>query len=292
MDVVELDNDILKMIDSFQQSRVGQASKEINFIRPVQTVPISVTGHKCSLNCAHCGGQYLKHMIDPETGAKRMDKDGITSSLVSGGSDKGGSLRPDIDTLRSLAEKGKINVHLGLANEEYMKEAAPFIDCVSFDFVVDDETIREVYNLDKRGEDYIESFKAIRKYVRVVPHICIGLYGGVIKGEYKAVDCLKDMDVDELVLIVFIPTPGTRYESRKPPLLVEVVEFMIYARENLPDANINLGCMKPGKAYRSALDCYALEAGLNGIVNPAHSVIKRAKDRGYIIHERRECCVL
>ena len=42
--------------------RVAHFSMVIGFDYPVDTALISLSGDRCDLNCAHCGGHYLKHM--------------------------------------------------------------------------------------------------------------------------------------------------------------------------------------------------------------------------------------
>ena len=44
--------------------RVRQAHfpPQITYALPVDTALVSVTGAACELDCAHCGGHYLRHM--------------------------------------------------------------------------------------------------------------------------------------------------------------------------------------------------------------------------------------
>ena len=50
----------------------------------------------------------------------------------------------------------------GQVTEEDVKKIAPFIDSVSFNFVGDNETIREVFDLEKTVDDFIESYLTIK----------------------------------------------------------------------------------------------------------------------------------
>lgn len=195
--------------------------------------------------------------------------------------------------IRSAIQGLKVNSHVGLISESEMREIAPYLDCVSFDFVVDEATIREVYHLGGRTrDDYIRTYQMIRKYVRVMPHICIGLHGGEVRGEYAAIDTLAELGADGLVCIVFIPTRGTAYADRQPPALEDVVDVLVYAREKFPAAPIHLGCMRPKGRYRAELDYWAIEMGVNNIVNPTPLAVRRAEELGWEILLRDECCVL
>jgi len=56
-------------------------------------------------------------------------------------------------------------------------------DIVSFDFVADKETIREVYGLEREPEDYLRVYRALRRKVPVMPHLTLGLKEGKWDGE-------------------------------------------------------------------------------------------------------------
>ncbi|AZR74837.1 radical SAM protein [Anoxybacter fermentans] len=265
---------------------------QIFFVRPNSTTVITTTGKKCNLNCSHCGGKYLNHMIPITEAGKEIARRKSTSCLISGGCSHDGRVSINLEPLKSVVNGLKVNAHVGLISEEEIKSIATYVDCVSFDFLVDNDTIKEVYHMNKTGDDYIKTYQMLQKYVKVMPHICIGLKGGEIKGEYQAIDTLARLGVEGLVFIIFIPTRGTDYADRKPPALEEVLKLMVYARETFPDIPIHLGCMRPGGRYRAEIDYYAVEVGLNKIVNPTPLAIKRAKELGYKIVYEEECCVL
>ncbi len=250
-----------------------------------------MTGNSCDLNCAHCGGQYLKNMIPVEKAAEEIARQGSTSCLLSGGCSKQGSVSIKLDSLKPALEGLKVNAHVGLITEEEIQAIYREVDVVSFDFLVDDLTIKEVYHLDKTGDDYIRTYQMLKRYTKVVPHICIGLKGGEIRGEYQALDQLAKLGLDRLVFIIFIPTKGTIYADRKPPKLEEVVNIMAYARIMFPTIPIHLGCMRPRGRYRAEIDYYAVETGLNKLVNPTPPAIKRAKELGLQIINTEDCCV-
>jgi hypothetical protein len=272
--------------------RVRQANfpPEIEFAYPLDTALISLTGHHCDLDCAHCGGYYLQHM----TPVWRAEVGGATSCLVSGGCDASGRV-PVIrylEQIKAIRQGRKMNWHVGLIEETDLLAIAPYTDVVSFDFVGDDDTIREVYGLDCTVADYARTYQMLRRHTTVIPHITIGLRGGAIGHEYPAMEKLHESGVDGLVFIVFIPTPGTRYADRRPPPVEVVVNILAEARLRFPDQPLHLGCMRPHGEYRAQLDPLAVRAGINKIVSPARAAVQLAGELGLDIVQSRECCVL
>jgi hypothetical protein len=98
--------------------------------------------------------------------------------------------------------------------------------------------------------------------------------------------------VDGLVLLVLIPTPGTRYADRQPPPVSAVVDLIAEARLRFPETTLYLGCMRPKGRYREELDPLAIRAGVNVMVSPSRAARKMADDLGLTVHQMRECCVL
>jgi uncharacterized radical SAM superfamily protein len=105
-------------------------------------------------------------------------------------------------------------------------------------------------------------------------------------------DLLAQVGVEELVFIVFIPTPGTPYAACPVPEVEQVALLLAEARQRFPSAVLRLGCMRPRGAYRAQLDPLAVRAGLNAIVSPAREGRAEAASLGLTPIETRECCVL
>ena len=273
--------------------RENNFSPSIYFSYPSQTQAISVTGANCKLNCGHCGGHYLKHMKDIAQ-LSSGDELKARSLLISGGCTSEGKvpIGEHIKQLTVLKKGKKLNLHVGLVNEEDIEEIARIADKISFDFVGDDETIREVFGIEGRVQDYADSYKKLRKKCQVIPHICIGLHGGEIKGEYHALELLHDIGVDGLTFIIFTPTKNTRYETHLPPAIKDVVEILVTARKKFPRVPIHLGCMRPGGSYRRELDPWAVLGGVNSIVNPTLDAVRLATSLGLLPVKREECCIL
>lgn len=265
----------------------------ITFSYPVQTQAISVTGTECNLNCAHCGGHYLKSMKPLADVKTERDIRG-KSCLISGGCTAEGKVpvADYADKLAAVKNGRRLNLHVGLIDAGEMERIAAIADAVSFDFIGDDATIHEVLGLPKTVEDYVACYRQLRRRCRVMPHICIGLHGGIIKGEYEAMECLKTEGTDSLTFIIFTPTKGTRFSDCKPPELTAVIEVLTHARQAFPRIPIHLGCMRPGGRYRKDIDTWAVRLGVNTIVNPAPDAVRLAQSMGLTILRTEECCVL
>jgi len=265
----------------------------IGFDYPVDTAVISLTGTGCALDCAHCSRRYLEHMIPIGQAAERIGH--APSLLISGGCDMQGRVPVREEHLQLLDRfrlGRRLNWHVGLIGQGELKAILPYVDVVSFDFVGDDETVGEVYGLERTVADYVATYKLLRHHVPVVPHLTIGLRGGELGHERRVLDLLAELGCDALVFLVFIPTPGTRYGDRQPPAVAEVVHILADARLLFPRTPLSLGCMRPRGLYRKALDPLAMRAGLNRIVSPAREAVTLAQELGLMIERGTECCVL
>lgn len=266
--------------------------QRIIFDYPVDTAVVSLTGMACALHCAHCNARYLEHMLPIEQALERVPD--APSYLISGGSDRAGKVpvTSHLDEIAALAQHGRLNWHVGLIDEQEMDAIAPYVHTVSFDFVGDDATIREVYGLERTVEDYTRTLAALSRRFRVVPHITIGLRGGAIGHELPALRILRDMPhFDTLVFLVLIPTAGTAYEGRQPPAVEAALDIILEGRLMFPDVEISLGCMRPRGEYRDRLDPLAVYAGVNRIVSPARPAVQTAEALGLRVERRRECCI-
>ena len=263
---------------------------EITWSYPLDTAVLSLTGRQCALDCAHCGGHYLGGMRP----IWEAEPDGSTSCLISGGCDPTGRVPvlAHLDAVRAWRTDRTQKWHLGVVTEGEMQTLAPLVDTVSFDFVGDDETIREVYGMDRTVEDYVETYRLLRRHARTLPHITLGLRGGELGHELPALELLQELGADGLVLLVFIPTPGTRYADCAPPAPAVVADFMAEARVRFADVPIYLGCMRPKGTYRNELDPLAVRAGMNVVVSPSRPARELAAELGLSARKMRECCVL
>ncbi len=263
---------------------------------------ISVTGTACALNCDHCNRHYLKGMIPAETPEKlievleRISEDGANGFLLSGGAREDGSV--PIEAFADLIRKVKIysnlmvNVHVGLIRDSTLAALKKMnADMVSLDAVGADETVKEVYHLDKKAEEYLNALKRLDDaHIKHSPHITIGLHYGKILGEYRAVDAVKDSRAVKMVINVLIPTKGTPMESINPPSIADIKKIMDYT-EGFHGERV-LGCMRPRKGEYPEIERYAIESGFSGIVLPTEDTRKWAEKEGYEWETKERCCVL
>lgn len=268
---------------------------------PRRTLSVSVTGGECALQCNHCNGHYLQHMV-PVTGARRvLELGAYRSILLSGGSDACGRL-PLTEHLAFITwvhEQGiLINAHVGLQPDDDIRVLAPFFDKVSLDYVWDDETVHDVYHLQRSGADYLHaarrwtdafseagSSKALTSAKqRVNLHLTIGLKGGVVVGEFAAIDSLIAFQPASVIFLVLIPTEGTVYDTVPIVPIDDVESVFAYARLRLPSADLVLGCMHPRVAgYGEQLVHLAERYQFRGVVGEQ----SRAEDADLL----EECCV-
>lgn len=268
---------------------------QVEFVLPNRTLPVTVTGDQCELRCAHCNGSYLQQMTPLEQVLQvGQSSKAETSYLVSGGCTSLGRvpLSERIVDLKELARRGPLNLHTGLVGEDDARLLAQVATVVSFDFVGDDRVINKVYHTRATVQDYLKAYRALNRYITVVPHICIGLDQGRIESEYKTLQILKKEAVEALSLIVFRPTRNTAFAEFSSPEPTDVAAFIAAARLHFPRTPLYLGCMRPGGRYREELDPLALEAGVNKIVIPAPAARRRATALGLTISKSGECCSL
>ncbi len=280
----------MKKIMEAEEIRKKFFPPHIYFVYPNRTQTISVTGGHCDMNCAHCGGHYLKNMQEID-----QVNNNVSSCLISGGCNSEGKV-PILDQkkkIKQLASTSRLNAHVGLVNEEEARQIGQLAEVVSFDFIASNEVIEQVYGLkDITKEDYLTSYQLLNKNVKVVPHICIGLNGGKESGEMTALEMLAEENPDALAFIIFSPTRGTFFEHRLPPSIERVMDILAFARVKFPKTPIHLGCMRPGGKYRNEVDYWAIKAGVTKIVSPSPRAKKLVSELGYKVIYREECCVL
>ena len=267
---------------------------------------ISITGTRCALRCKYCSGYYLKGMISAETPEElwrvcsSLAERGAEGVLISGGYDRHGVLpvRPFLRTLRAIKERLglKLAIHPGLVDRELAEElVSAGVDVALCELVGDRETVREAIGMDKGPEDYEAALLALREagIPHLAPHVCIGIKGGELAGELEALRIAAKAEPDVLVLIIFMPTPGTPYADREPPALEDVVKLMALTRCLFSDVPVALGCMRPRKRpYRERVDVAAVELGLDRIVLPAKAALRAAEEKGLEVKWRDVCCAL
>ncbi len=265
---------------------------------------ISITGERCALDCKHCGGHYLKHMISCPTPSSlhetclNLAANGTRGVLISGGYNEEGWV-PLEGFLEAIAgvkhETGLfLNVHTGLVPPRTARglgEAG--VDMVSFDVIGSDETVELVLGIRRRVKDYERTLRTLtREIPHVVPHICVGLHEGKLKGERKALSVLADVDISALVFLIIIPTPGTSFEKVQSPSPTEVCELIAEARLTFPEIPLALGCMRPRDDGRVETELQAIRAGIDRIVLPSAEAVGAARKMGLEVKQLGACCAV
>jgi len=108
-----------------------------------------------------------------------------------------------VDRAGGASAAGPLNFHTGLVTAEDAAAIGNIARVVSFDFVADASVIKEVYGLKASPEDYLRSYRHLRRYCTVVPHICIGIMGGRIESEYRALRILRREGAEAISFIIF-----------------------------------------------------------------------------------------
>ena len=265
---------------------------------------ISITGKHCDLRCRHCKGKLLESMIpaeDPETFlqvTERLLIDHAHGMLVSGGADQNGEvpLKKFIPTIRTIKEKNpqfKVIVHTGLIRREIGKELKEAkVDQILIDVIGDDETIREVYHLNKRVEDYEETLRMLKEMGHhLAPHIIIGHHFGKIKGEWKALEMVTRIGVETIVLVVIKPLPPNM-SGIKIPRIEETSRISAIARLLNPTTPIRMGCIRPAHPWKAEMEKGLIDSGINTIAYPLQGTIDYAKEIGLKTKFIEMCCSL
>lgn len=263
----------------------------------------SITAGGCALMCDHCEARILEPMI-PATRPEVLDQkvrrlvetENLQGFLLSGGSDKRNEVRygrfyPVIEQLKRDFPFLRIAIHTALTDHDGAKamESAG-VDIAMLDVIGAQETIRDVYHLDRPVDDFEATLEAIcATSMQVSPHIVIGLHYGKLLGEENALDIIARHPTHALVLVVIMPfyaKPGTF----RTPDTSEVGRFFLAARERLPDRQVLLGCARPPGMHKRVTDAYAVMAGLDGIAFPADGAVAVANAIGRPFHQAHACC--
>ena len=268
------------------------------------TSMVSVTGEWCALQCGHCAGGILKHARPAETPeklmeeARRLARKKGDSILISGGSRRDGSvpLEPFVPVMRQIKEELglKILVHTGLVNERSADALARApIDCAMLDVVGDDETIRQVLNLNAGTEDFERALVLLEeRKIPLAPHVIFGLGFGEVRGESTALRMIRGRAISSLVLVLFRPTPHTPMSRCRPLDPEDAGRLFKEARSLFPDVPVVLGCERPMGRHRDRTDLLALEAGLDGIAFPSDLALRAARESDIRVRYRTECCAM
>ena len=266
---------------------------------------ISVTGRHCDLRCGHCQGKLLESMIpadDPEILLQvvhRLRSQGAHGVLISGGADRNGEvpLKSFIPAMRAIKEEApqfKVIVHTGLIQRQTARELKEaHIDQILIDVIGDNETIREVYRLDRRVEDYEETLRTLKEMGhRLAPHIIIGHHFGEIRGEWKALEMITRIGVETLVLVVIKSLHPGGKSLMKIPRPEDTSKISAIARILNPEMPIRMGCIRPAHPWKAEMEKGAIDSGVNTVAYPLQGTIDYASEMGLQTRFVEMCCSL
>ena len=307
-----------ELVNEFERRAEGRVPRPIRFSTPTfkeysstelsgcgkNSFPaFSITAGACGLNCDHCQKKILEPMI-PATNPVMLDEkvrhlietQALSGFLLSGGSNKRneisyGRYLPVVEQLKRDHPDLKVAIHSALLDEKRARDMeSAGVDTVMMDVIGADETIKQVYKLDRPVADFEETLAALcGTTMEVTPHIVIGLHYGQIIGEANALDIVSRYPVTALVLVVIMPfyaKPGTF----ATPSTSDVGRIFGEARARLPDKQVLLGCARPPGMHKRVTDAYAIMAGLDGIAFPADGAVSVAHTIGRPFEQAHSCC--
>jgi uncharacterized radical SAM superfamily protein len=301
--IMYLDSIPDELLKTTSRVRDRQLGREIRFYYPKPRFPsVSVTGASCALRCKHCGGHYLLGMQGVDAPSKlkefcvRHEGNEGVGVLVSGGSDSQGRV-PLGRFYRALSWVKEntgliVNLHTGLLDSRQAEEiASTGVDIVSVDVVGSDETIRRVYGLDATLDDYAETLSALKEAsaANVVPHICVGLDFGEMRGEARAIELASEIDPEIIVILGLIPTKDTAMESVDPPSSEDLAKVVAAARLMSPESGVALGCMRP-RVDKELSEMLSIRAGADRLVLPTRATVEAAAADGFEVKHLDGCC--
>ena len=268
---------------------------------------VSMSGNSCALSCKHCNHTYLNDMqnlTEPDellNSCRRFADEGAVGFLLSGGCDKNGAmlnLRKLLPIVKQIKKETDlvVKLHTGLVDKELAEDiVAAGVDIASVEVVGSNETIQEIFDFNATVESYADTLQNLEAagMPYIVPHVCIGLHYGKLKGEFHALEVVKNFcDPSLLVLIIFRPTKGTILEQCKISSADDVSTVVEKAKELFPDKDVSLGCIRPRAKFREEIELAALKAGVTRMEIPSKNTLRCASEMGYTIKKIHACCAL
>jgi hypothetical protein len=233
---------------------------------------------------------------------RRFVEDDAVGFLLSGGCDKNGrmlKLRRMLPAVKKIKKETDlvIKLHTGLVDKELATDIVDAgVDIASVEVVGSNATLKEIFGVNASVDSYISTLQNLESAGMpfIVPHVCIGLHYGELKGEFYALEVIKNSCVpSSLVMIIFRPTRGTVLEKCKVPSTRDISRVIRKAKEMFPDKDVSLGCMRPRHSrFRENIELVALESGVTRMEIPSRKTLEYARRKGYIIKSIDACCAL
>jgi uncharacterized radical SAM superfamily protein len=305
-----------KLLSLLNSGALKSRRKEIHFYAPSFTYyktnhfcsstndfpTISITGNACSANCKHCGGKVLETMhpaVSPdglfELGVN-LKRKGAKGVLISGGCISDGSV--PLDGFMYVLGRFKkelgltVFVHTGIIGLQTARALNSVgVDAALIDVIGSEETVAKVYKLKITVQDYANSLKALQdSALPFVPHVIVGLNGGKLDGECKALQLIQQVNPSAIVIIAFMPIHGTEMAKVSPPKPADIAKVVAMARLMFPTTPLVLGCMRPKAKLRNEIDVLALKAGADAIAFPSEEAIEYVEKSGFGVTFSSFCC--
>jgi uncharacterized radical SAM superfamily protein len=228
----------------------------------------------------------------------RLEAESGVGLLISGGSTSEGRVPLDAfyPAIRWIKDHTGliVNLHCGLIGAIEAEEiAASGVDIASVDLVGSEESIKGVYGLSARVENYRDALLSLvdAGVPQVAPHVCVGLDHGVLKGEHRALEIASEISPEVIVLLGLIPTAGTPMADVNPPSAEDMVKAATWAKEESPSSEVALGCMRQ-RTDRIDLEERLIEAGATRITLPSKATVEKANEMGYRVRFFDGCCAI
>ncbi len=284
------ESELEPFIEYAQELKKKIFNNKLKIYIPDKNFPaISLTGNECSLSCEHCEKKYLAGMkaIVSKENLKEflldLSKKGGRGALLSGGCEPDGSfpLKEFLDVVKEVKSRTNliINAHSGWLNEETaikLNEAG--VDVISLDVNVDDEILRDIYHLNKNINDYTKQINLMKKYkLNIVPHICIGLYYGLLHKELESIKFIKETIGNPSLIVLIALIPPKNSNKFRTPKGIDIAKIIATIRFLFPTTEISLGCMRPRETVKVEIEKWAIKAGITRIEIPSKETLKWAK---------------
>ncbi len=280
------------------------ASDELKGCGKASFPAFSITGGACALNCDHCQAKILEPMI-PATSPAELDRKvrdlvllkDLRGFLLSGGSNRRNEVPydryyPVLEKLKRDFPHLRIAVHSALLDERrarLMQDSG--VDVAMMDVIGAQETIRDVYHLDRTVADFEGTLSALSATsMDVVPHVVIGLHYGRLLGEQNALDIISRYKVAALILVVVTPIYAPADRPFATISTDDVARVLVAARQRINHAPVQLGCVRPAGRHKLITDAYAVMAGFDGIAYPAEGIVALARAIGRPVEQEHACC--
>lgn len=257
---------------------------------------ISVTGAACAFNCKHCGRKILIGMEDGSTEDRlikvieRSIAEGHRGLILSGGSTSRGEVPVwrFAHVLQKYKDKLTLVAHTGVVKSEEIarKFAEAGVKIALLDMVGDNETIKEVLGQPFTVEDYLNSFKYLKRAgLKVVPHVIVGLSVKGTEGDLRALELLKEVDPDAVIVVGLMPLSFEYDRQATPEALVSALKK---ARDEF-SSPVMLGCARPRGGKYLDVEKFAVDYDVDGIAFPEEETIEYAKGKRHLVFSN-SCC--